>query len=285
MRRTLITLTAAILLISCNSETKTENSSDQDQDTTQVQTKNDDQEKSTKKLSAEKNVSAAKDPGISNKTDKVFPHLDTKFIGRSGQLFVKFDASVTEVINKKRQDLDPSHPLYANRGPSSIEELVMKTKLNRNDKHAYKVVFSSGPSADPVYKLYKTGADKPSYNFPGKEMYIPANGNVYTAGHANNVFNTRRKFVIDNGKAKEVDQPFYYVGLQSKTSKPLTIYKSTQEKQPIASIPADYTVEVLINEPGTNNFLVRTDFGLVGWIHLDQVFGQTVIEGLYFAGD
>jgi hypothetical protein len=57
-------------------------------------------------------------------------------------------------------------------------------------------------------------------------------------------------------------------------------------------LPKGYEVEVLLAEPLTKDyetdllFLVRTDFGLVGWLRLENedMFGGVLTE-LFFMGD
>jgi hypothetical protein len=104
------------------------------------------------------------------------------------------------------------------------------------------------------------------------------------------MYDRRRKFQIQADTVIEVKQPYNYVGLKGKALRDFVLYKDKQGDEFVAQIPKGYDVEILLAEAETKdfaidyNFLVKTDFGLVGWLRLDSPTEQ-VIEGLYYAGD
>lgn len=203
---------------------------------------------------------------------------------------VKYNASQVEVFNKNVSDLPEDDPFYyGEEGPSLNNIKVLKTRISPSGPYYY-VIFSTGPSADPSFIFYKEGAyEKSAFYVMALKIYIPGNGHIYAEGHTNNTFNKRRKFTLSNGEFVEAEQPFYYVGLKTRTLKPVKLYKSKSLSRVIASLPADYSVEVLINDPENSSlFLVKTDFGLTGWIEIPGEYmfgGNELIKGIYYAGD
>lgn len=203
---------------------------------------------------------------------------------------VKYNASQTKVFNQSVSELPEDDPFYYGEGgPSVMNVKVLKTKISPSGLDYY-LIFSPGPSADPSFVFYKEGVyDKAAFNIMGLKVYIPGNGNVYVEGHTNNAFNKRRKFTLSNGEFVEAEQPFYYVGLKTRTLKPVKLYKSRNLLEVIANLPADYSIEVLINDPENSSmFLVKTDFGLTGWIEIPGEYmfgGNELIEGIFYAGD
>ena len=115
-------------------------------------------------------------------------------------------------------------------------------------------------------------------------LIIPGNGSIYISGHTDNMFDTRKKFIYDGNKFNELIQPFYYVGLETFTIKPITLFSDTTLSNPVASLPENSEIEVLINR--NDLYLIRTSFGLTGWLKIGPVSPDySPIKGLYFAGD
>ncbi|OWY21205.1 hypothetical protein C7N43_10480 [Sphingobacteriales bacterium UPWRP_1] len=191
---------------------------------------------------------------------------------------------------------------------------MVRTKLSAADKTEYLVVFDWGMSDDynfaffqmlkdtllPLQTLNPDGQKTDAYIW-GKEIYLPGNGYFYTTGHVNNLFNQRSKWAIANNLLEETAQPFYYVGLETTAKEPITIYADTGLTQKVADIAAGNALTVLLNLPAEQApasaedaangyrryqyFLLKTEFGLAGWVKIDSYSMQTPIEGLFFAGD
>ena len=79
------------------------------------------------------------------------------------------------------------------------------------------------------------------------------------------------------------------MGLTSTTLKPVKLYDKIDGGNVVASLPANYEVEVLVAESaqyGSAWYLVRTSFGLTGWARLDQGFdSKPSVKGLNWHGD
>jgi hypothetical protein len=104
------------------------------------------------------------------------------------------------------------------------------------------------------------------------------------------MYNRRRKFQIIKDTISQIEQPYNYVGLKGKTLKAITLYKEKTGFDVVAQLSKDHEIEILLAESSTPDFepdtlfLVKTDFGLVGWLRLAG-FAEQVIEGLYYKGD
>ncbi len=148
-----------------------------------------------------------------------------------------------------------------------------------------KIYYSEGASTDPNYTIYINGK---TWNAFTENFAINANGVMYTEGNINHSFNERRKYRLTAQGVKEVEQPFLYVGVKDKLLKPVKLYSDKSYKTVVATLPKGYEVEVLLAEDDAN-YLVRTQFGLVGWLYLSDednyAFGEPLIQGLGFLGD
>jgi len=198
-----------------------------------------------------------------------FPNL--KYVSPKGyeNVFVFYDSEHTQVINEKE-----------NKSEGEPVILMLKTKLDNKEKDIYTVTFSPGMSDDPLFTIKK--GDKEINSFTALELILPGNGSVYTTGHTNNMFDERRKFQLKDGKIKESKQSYLYVGLHTKTVESFQIYSDLNYSKPIATLPKDTEIEVLVNQG--RNYLIRTPFGITGWWKYNGDH-KTPIKGLSYAGD
>jgi hypothetical protein len=293
----IVLLFAFMALYSCNFTGKSDNqSSEETAATSENATSNQEESATNQATKAEEEAPVAqvnkKKPEKPENGSEPFDYLEKLSVFETDYMTieVKYNTSVSEVFNQTVSELpkdDPFH--YSEDGPSMDNVKVLKTKIAPSGPYYY-VIFSAGPSADPSFIFYKEGSyDQSALYIMALKVYIPGNGNIYAEGHTNNTFNKRRKFTLSNGKFVEVEQPYYYVGLKTQTLKPVKLYKSKNLSQVIANLPANYSIEVLINDPeNSSTFLVKTDFGLTGWLKIpgENMFGgNEMIKGIFMAGD
>ena len=208
---------------------------------------------------------------------------------QEGMAEVRFHGDHTKVINKARHQFEKTSPLHDGSYKSN-DIVLIKTRFSSDDDWYY-VLFSEGPGDEPI--LYLLAADTSENRrviLSGHEAIIPGNGYIYTRNRFNNTFLKRRKYVFKKGELVEIKQPFYYVGLTSKTVQPLILYDDKTAKNEVARLPADYEVEVLLTdetrEGDSKWYLVRTPFGLTGWVKIKIYnLSQDVIEDLRYLGD
>ena len=83
-------------------------------------------------------------------------------------------------------------------------------------------------------------------------------------------------------------QPFYWVGLESKAKKDLVLYSGKDGKETVARLPKGSALTVVMTEGGEGEswYLIKTPFGLVGWLKVEGGSQEAdTIEGLYFQGE
>lgn len=225
-----------------------------------------------------------------------YPHLKTfqianEYCGDEPYFKIHYNETLAETINTKRNELPEDHPLFATDSFEEHDIVVLKLKFNSKQlSEEYFLVFSHGPSCDPGF--YFTDTNKKSIgSASGMEIYIPGGNSVYTSGHINTTFNKRRKYALTEGKFQEVKPEFYYVGLKTKTLKPVTLYADEELTTQLASLPADYNVEVVAAKRTTDyasniKYLIKTEVGLLGWSTIETAaFRSLQIEGIMFLGD
>lgn len=190
---------------------------------------------------------------------------------------IHYNNKNTTVINKDITDKE-----------SMIKTIrLFETKLKTDSNDKYIVDFSEGASGDPQFKVYRNENNKLiyiGYEF-GLELTIPSDGYIYISGHTNNMFNKRKKFIIESDHINEIKQPFYYVGLESKALEDVDIFSDINMSNAIAHLVKGTPVSVMLNY-NEEYYLIKTDVGLLGWIKIPSgIREETKIEGIYFAGD
>jgi hypothetical protein len=220
-----------------------------------------------------------------------FPQLiRIKIDGGMKPIVFGYNKSEVKLIRKKAIELPKTDPWYCPDPDAPCFEKLAAFKNSLFQDSLY-VLFSHGPSADPSFGI-GTKAGKMLGTVNGLEFYLTNNSTFYVNGHTNNLFNKKRKFQIKSDTIAEVVQPFYYVGLQSVTLKDIVLYKDKTSTEVVASLPKGYKIEVLLTDYGKpdfeleEHFLVRSDYGLVGWVRLNKEESwDKTIKGLFFAGD
>ena len=227
--------------------------------------------------------------GAHGQKTQYFPNLKKVFIDTSDKKFIfGYDSKSIKFLGKKCSSLPKTDYWYCSE--DDLENFILLTQIHTTKiTDTLDIFFDQGPSDDPEFIVSRKNG-KVIGRINALEFYITEQNIIYTNGHTNNMFNKRRKFQLFQDTMMEIQQSFYYVGLKSKTNSTLTLYKSKTGNEIIASIPKDYIVEVLLSDPETNDseklFLVRTEFGLVGWLRLKESYTyDTPIEGLRFMGD
>jgi len=228
---------------------------------------------------------------LSGQPQSYFPNLTRISVDTTYNVFFGYDKSTTRLINKPCYQLEKADPFHCYEDSVPVTWIILAKFKNKSLKDSIYIVYSEGLSADPVFEVStKPDASTIIGSFYCLEFYINASGTIYTSGHTNNMFNKRKKFQLKNDTIVEVQQPYLYVGMKGKTMKDVTLFKDKVGKTIVAQLPKEYEIEILLAESGTKDFeietlfLVRTDFGLVGWLRLEG-FGEQVLKDLYYAGD
>lgn len=166
------------------------------------------------------------------------------------------------------------------------------------------LVFSPGPSLDPSFQLYpekectkRNDSAQAEFELGGEQFIVTGTGAVYAVQNTNTKFRAHHKAVWTGKALKLVTQPFLYVGERVKVALKNAITDEAQAPVPlyaekkvgsdiVVTLAPGASVEILLAEKGDADwFLVRTEFGLVGWHHSPG--GNVVPDalGLTFHGD
>lgn len=173
---------------------------------------------------------------------------------------------------------------------NNFSEPIVIAKVNKNSDTKYLVCFTPGPSADPGFEFYSIIGNSYNYLFmlSGTEIFIPGNGYLYTRGHTNNMFDKHKKYKFNEDYPEEFTQPFYYVGLETKTTGTIQLYSDYQCTKKLAILPKGSNIKVVAAEfeKSCKKFLIKTPFGLFGWWKLDRSYPfSKKIDKLFYAGD
>lgn len=174
--------------------------------------------------------------------------------------------------------------------PAGGETLLLVGRIDRSKPDRYRVIYDDGPSCDPTFTVYRDGASEPLGSFGGEQLIVPGNGYLYVIRRSNRSYEGREKWEIRDGALVEVAQPLRYVGLPSRTLKAISLRQTQAEGATVlAQVPAGETVTIVAHQEDSDSgrdwYLVRTRFGLLGWIS-DSGYGEErQFEALQFMGD
>lgn len=206
-----------------------------------------------------------------------FPGLQPIEIEDYFKVTIFYDPEVGRRVN------EPLNPEGAQGGEPLVTR-VLRTKIDRTKPEEVWIDFDPGPSADPGIVVTRVGSEEPAGYVSGLSFYIPGTGAIYASGHTNTMFDSRRKYEFEGDKLSEVKQPFYWVGLESKALKDLALLSAKGGKEVVARLPKGSALTVVLAEGDW--YLVKTPFGLVGWLEVKDYAQQAeTVEGLFFRGD
>ncbi len=225
-------------------------------------------------------------------TKAYFPNLTKVSIDTNYNVYFAYDKKFTRFINKPCYTLEKDDTLFCEKDSFPTEWTIVAKFKNQYLKDSLTIIYSEGLSADPGYVVTNKTGDIIG-RFSCLEFYINGFGIIYTSGHVNNMYDRRRKFQIKSDTILEIVQPFNYVGLKGKTLKEITLYKEKVGNEIIAQLPKDYEIEILLADATLEDFdidkyfLVKTDFGLIGWLRLNEQEDNygAILKELYYAGD
>jgi hypothetical protein len=220
-------------------------------------------------------------------TNNPFPYLTEITNSDDSSVHLYVDKNKAEIFNKKLKDLDKSHPLYTPVDCESEMTLLAITTVDNSNKK-YAVVWGYCP--EPEFHLY--GADDISKfygSIGGLNMHVTGNGNIYVSGHVNSNFDVKKKLQFDGNNITEIKQPHYYVGLKTRTLKPIILYQTRQLNEVVATLPENYAIEVLLAETShepVDYYLIKTEFGLIGWTKIKAGQYESIdVDGVFWNGD
>jgi len=181
---------------------------------------------------------------------------------------------------------DYSNPVYLS--PTLSNRLTILRK--NNQKHAEKLIFKLlGEEVSVSYKEGDGGDENffieyknKSIKLLGTTLLISEAGYFYLQGRDNYDYTTRKKFKLTTKGLEEVKQSAYLVDLECTLSKSAVLYEKKHGKGAIvARLPKRKKVRVLlhdktvIDDSPSDQYLISTPFGLVGWVTSSSGYMRT----------
>jgi hypothetical protein len=194
-----------------------------------------------------------------------------------GPVFFHYVPSLTKIINQ---------PIPNEAGIKEVR--VASLRLSPTSVDTLLVDYTEGPSADPGFIISLVGKCGPQplgRAINGLDLEAPGDGYFYVRGHTDSWFDMRRKFTVEAGNLHEVKQPFYYVGLETRTLKQVHLYSTQGCYEMIGWIEKGAPVTVVLSDGCT--FLLKTEHDILGWWRPQNMSQQSAeeIEGIYYKGD
>lgn len=154
-------------------------------------------------------------------------------------------------------------------------------------KKMFTIQYNSGGSADPTFNIkWMDGKKEKEFSIEGTSLNFLSNGEILVSGHTNNKFSQKRKVVFKNNKLSEVEQPYYYVGIKSKSLIDIDARLSPDEKSATTfHLKKGEEVEVLLSDTSQLYFLLKNKEGILGWILISENQRPTIVKEIFFKGD
>jgi hypothetical protein len=153
----------------------------------------------------------------------------------------------------------------------------------RLNSYNFEVICVPGPAENVTFQIQVFRKnDKLTGQFSAERLFISSTGNFYTESIFGYLFPVNKKFKIRGNEIVEIKQPYYSVNLDCSVNEKLIITSEKCSKDKVlAVIPKGMQIHVLLAENpdfheacnGGKNYLVRTSFGLVGWINTKSKHG------------
>jgi hypothetical protein len=194
-----------------------------------------------------------------------------------GPVFIHYVPSLAAIINAAT----PQESGF-------MEIRVAKLRLSARSTDTLIIDYTEGGSADPgfiISLIEKCGPRRLDWPINGLDFEAPGDGFFYVRGHTDSWFDMRRKFTVEGGNLREVKQPFYYVGLETKTLRQIPVFSTQGCSEYIGRIEEGAPVTVILSDGVT--FLLKTDHDILVWWRPQNMSQQRAeeIEGIYVKGD
>lgn len=154
-------------------------------------------------------------------------------------------------------------------------------------KKKFIVQYNSGGSEDPTFHIkWLDGKKEREFSIEGTELNFQSSGEILISGHTNNKFSQNRKIVFKNNKLSEVEQPYYYVGIKSKSLIDIDARLTPDEKSDVSfHLKKGEDVEVILSDISQLYFLLKNKEGILGWVLISENQRPTVVKEIFFKGD
>lgn len=209
--------------------------------------------------------------------DFELPYLSDIFVEG---LRVIFDGRLAQVVNEKYEPYpeEKTYPYYRQR--------LIRTRLSSVDATEYFIDFDAGFSVDPGFVISRATLGKTTYlqMAGGTECMIPGDGYIYIHGHANSMYDVRRRYRYDIETEALIEDPqqLYYVGMKTETLQDITLTGIPESSGTTLRIAKAEPVMVLAAD--SDRYLVLTETGLTGWINIPSGY-ESPIKHLFYRGD
>ena len=219
------------------------------------------------------------------------------FGDNSGSFTAYYNPAAIEFINQKLENEGEPTIFAALRGRFA------------GDSDVYLMECDGGPSADPscTFRLASTSMDDaPQDNtLNGETFYLPGNGLIYSDTSANLFYRTRAKWTLKAGRVAEVEQPFFYIGVNSRAQNAFSLQGLDGQRH---AVKKGEKVRVVLDDPHCDlaalkaqkkdddsdpacpmKLLARGASGASGWVTIEPFGGDDAgkprIKDIYFHGD
>lgn len=197
------------------------------------------------------------------KPNPAFSYLSALYIS-SQDVYVYYPSKKAKIINLQFDQLNKEHKLYCGEDLNASDVLVMEIQIgNKKSKKYHLSVGCGSASSCKEFRIHPKNSSKVLAEFTAREVYIPGNGFIYTTDDMGTTWAFKSKYRFTGTKLIKVKQPFYYIGIETETTKPIKLYQSRKYKKVIATLGSFSKVKVLLGYK--EGMLVKTPFGLVGW--------------------
>lgn len=193
----------------------------------------------------------------------------------------------TEVINKLRSELPPSHPLYLINDFSADDRVLLRRVLPNASGKPYFLVSSDGPSGDPEFYLADAVTGLETSGVWGEVLAISADGELTMFQRTNSDFPKRKRVLVEDGELKDAPQSRFVLNFRSIVLDSLRLERSEHDRTVVARLARGDSV-VVLEAAGEGEMLLwlQTARGVRGFVRLpSSQCPRAIVRGLCYLGD
>ena len=192
---------------------------------------------------------------------------------------VSYDPAITQLLSAWGDE----EPRARREDVYEDMQRLMVTQVDRTKHERYLVYFYDGASNDPAFFLFNEKTKQKIGAIGTDYLLLPGNGFIYAIGRTDKFHLEHRKYMIRDEKIVEIQQPFLYVGVESRANVQISLKSVKTGGDIVATIPKGDRLFVVLSDD--KHLLIKTSFGLLGWFEVRGNRENPEIEDIYFDGD
>lgn len=188
--------------------------------------------------------------------EKSLKKIEFGSLGDDFRLYFEYDPELADLILKKENT------------PESVTVMKVARLSLRKGGEKYLLEYDYDGQEFTLQKDLPGVGELYGYRLGnGFTVILPGDGFLYLKGYGRSFDAHAIKFRETSKGVEQVDQPFGYLGLETRALLPLDLFLEREGKVPVAHVEKGEPLTLLLNYSGPTGdcYLLRVEPGIVGW--------------------